>query len=181
MTLHLKTGGTWREVTQPYVKVSNVWNACSAVYIKQGGVWRLVWEPAASDITLSGSAANPNEAVESQAGAATAGWNFNTDGTVDKVEGGTVTQFQDGIEWDVNQDVPVDDYWLRATVNTGDAPTTGNTGVWNKISGASSANYVLRWTKTVSGSHSVKIEIASDSGGSTIVATGYYGCDLTVT
>lgn len=181
MTAHIKLGGTWREVTQPYVKVSGAWQAATAMYIKQGGVWRLVWEPAGSDITLSGNAANPNEAVESQAFAATAGWNFNTNGTVDKVEGGTTTQFQDGTEWDVNQDSPVDEYWLRATVNSGDAPDVGNTGVWNKISGANSSDYTLRWTKTVSSSHSVKIEIADDSSGSNIVATGYYGVDLTVT
>jgi len=43
MAHYVKTGGSWREVSQPYVKVGGTWRTVSNVYVKTGGTWREVW------------------------------------------------------------------------------------------------------------------------------------------
>lgn len=44
MTLHFKTGGTWQQVTRPYVRVGNVWKAVNEVWVKSGGTWQRSYE-----------------------------------------------------------------------------------------------------------------------------------------
>lgn len=42
MTLHVKEGGTWREVDQPFVNVEGTWKTVREVHVKHGGSWRHV-------------------------------------------------------------------------------------------------------------------------------------------
>ena len=135
-------------------------------------------------ITLSGTSGSPNTDTDSFAGpygAAVAGWTFTTTGTVLQVSTGG--QFQDGIEWTSEQDSPVNDYWLRATVDSGSTPS-GTIGSWSKVAGSGSSAQSYSWTRsgtagTTAGT--VKIEISNDSGGSNILGTGYYRGEATVT
>ena len=41
MTLHVKEGGTWREVDQPFANVGGTWKTVREVHVKHGGSWRL--------------------------------------------------------------------------------------------------------------------------------------------
>ena len=41
MTLHVKEGGTWREVDQPFANVGGTWKTVREVHGKHGGSWRL--------------------------------------------------------------------------------------------------------------------------------------------
>ena len=137
--------------------------------------------PPGPTYTLSGSTGTPNDVTntESSPTNSSAWWEFRTNGTVwSKGDSGTV-QFQDSIEWTDEQDTPTVDIWIRSTANAGAAHTTGPTnGIWNVLQGSGEANQRWTWTETTDGEAttqgSVKIEIATDSGGSNIVATGYY-------
>ena len=40
MTLHVKSGGTWREATGISVRDGGTWRTIQDGYIKDGGVWR---------------------------------------------------------------------------------------------------------------------------------------------
>lgn len=132
-------------------------------------------------ITLSGTTGAPNEAGDSaiDPADARAGWYFRTDGTVDRFSNGVLTQFQAGSEWSNFQPTPGTDYWIRATLNNGTAPNIGSSlTTWHRLSGTGEADRDWQWEQTTIGqflTDSVKVEISTDSGGSTIVATGYYG------
>jgi alpha-tubulin suppressor-like RCC1 family protein len=43
MTIHIRDGGVWKEVTQPSVRESGVWKNCSSQYIKESDVWKEVF------------------------------------------------------------------------------------------------------------------------------------------
>ena len=109
---------------------------------------------------------------------ATAGWTFNTDGTIDKVQS-TTTQFQTGVEWTDEQPSPSEDIWIRATNLAGDNPSSGpSLGTWHKLAGSGAANRTWLWIETTNGfastAGSLTIDLSTDSGGVTIVATGSY-------
>lgn len=134
--------------------------------------------PVPEVITLSGSTGSPNTAVDFAISTndAEVRWFFNSDGTVDrlKLQGSDVFEIFGPAQW-CNQ-TPVGDYWLRFTHNAGDAANVGNSsGSWL----AMTSNLSQGWQETTNGfathSGSSKVEIATDSGGSNIVATGYYG------
>ena len=135
-------------------------------------------------ITLSGTSGSPNIKVKASSSPTDArtGWKFLTDGTVDGgtgTSGVTYVQFQTGSQWSNFQPTPGKDYWLRATLDDGSVPNESSDALnsWLKLAGSGSANREFRWIETGLGAYNgaLKIEIAEDSGGSTIVATGYYG------
>ena len=137
---------------------------------------------AENPVTLSGTSGSPNldsDSFSGPFGAAVAGWVFGTDGTVTGINVGS---FNPGVEW-TSEGSP-GDYWIRATLDAGTNPTSGTMGSWLKVSGSGSSSRT--WQNTRSGSNgtttsTLKIEISTDSGGSTIVGTGYYKLDATVT
>ena len=134
-------------------------------------------------IHLSGTLVSPNydiDTFDGPFGAAVAGWAFTTTGIVAGIAGG---QFQDGIEWTEEQDSPTGDYWLYADLQTGSTPS-GTLDTWLKIAGSSSSTASFSWTRsgtngTTAGT--LRIRISDDSGGSNILATGYYRGEATVT
>lgn len=137
-------------------------------------------------VTLSGTSGAPSTAsdVVLFPADARAGWRFNTNGTVDRLQLGAYGQFQNGVEWTNLQPSPGREYWIRITANGAVNPTSGNMviGLWYKLSGTGSAAREFYWDETGAGttSGSVQVDIATDSGGSNIVATGYYGGVATV-
>lgn len=135
---------------------------------------------AAEVITLSGTT-NPGHNAASDATSdpdpAEAGFRFNTNGTVDKNENSVYTSFQAGTEWSDLQPTPGQDYWIRFSSDSGNDPDTVTMNTWLKVAGTSSLSREATWTQDSAGLNegSAKVEIAEDSGGSSIVATGFYG------
>lgn len=133
-------------------------------------------------VTLSGTVGTPNLSlcVNADPSDTTAGWIFYSNGTVQRYNGNppVLVGFQSGIEW--IDDTPLIDYWIRFDATLGTDPANGgdsSTGlIWLKLTGTGSADRSFLWEQTVVGTRSgyCKVEIATDSGGSNIVATGYY-------
>lgn len=177
--MHVKVGGSWKTVSNVYVKVGGVWKEAS-LHTKVAGEWKQIHGGEMK--TLSGTSGSPNPDNSASQNYAAAGWTFKTTGTVWKYS--SATQFQDGIEWTSGQDSPTEDSWIRATVTAGSTPN-GPVGSWLKVAGSGSADRT--WTidrDSTEGSGTttctLKIELATDSGGSNIVATGYYRANATI-
>ena len=70
-----------------------------------------------------------------------------------------------------------EDYWVRLTAAADDAPSGGSsTGTWHLLQNGSS-NHFFYWEATGpigTEAGTVKVEIATDALGASIVATGYY-------
>ena len=60
MTLHLKTGGSWRTVDSPYVNVGGTWKTVREVQIKHGGSWRHVHHTPPTEYNLGSYVLEPN-------------------------------------------------------------------------------------------------------------------------
>lgn len=133
-------------------------------------------------ITLSGTSGTPNNVLDlvGDPGTATAEWEFQSDGEVWQLRNNAAdSQFQTGIEWSNKQPSPGTHY-IEFTFNAGDAHNTG--GLSTGTCYALSVNRKVGWTISSVGSWagSVKVDIATDSGCTNIVATGYYGGDAEV-
>jgi hypothetical protein len=130
------------------------------------------------DVTLSGTSGSPNvcENTESSPDDCTAGWRFNSDGTVDKATSvlgiypGSYDQFASGVQW--ISDTPLITYYIRFTLDSGDSLTSGTTGSWLALT----SNREFYWRESGIGqtAGTVKVEIDTVGDGSNIVATGYY-------
>ncbi len=172
--------GTWQLVTEVSAKVSGSIKDILEVQTRVGGIWRTVFLKEL--FALTGTSGNPNTATDFAIipAHAQAGWIWNLDGTVDRESNGSIDIWQAGVEWTNFQPNPGDDIWLRATLDNGTPPNVGNSlDIWHKIGGSGSSNAGFKWD-TDGGpdqflNDSLKIELSTDSGGSTIVATGYYG------
>ena len=128
-------------------------------------------------ISLSGTSGTPNLADHETVvpNDCSCGWRFKTDGTIQILKNGTESgQFQAGVEW--CNVTPGSTYYVRATVSSGsiDAGISDAVNSWLALTSNRS------WSASAAGSSPggsfalLKIEIATDSGGSNIVATGYY-------
>lgn len=132
--------------------------------------------------TLSGTSGSPNTSSDFETSPvdALAGWRLMTDGTIDRVVNDVWSQFQDGTEYTDGQDSPACDWYVKATVDSGDAPSTGTLNTWLKVAGGSSFNRTWTWIEDsdpgtqASTSGTLKIEISNDASGSPVEATGYY-------
>lgn len=40
MSIHTRTGGNWKAVSEVHVKVNGTWRKCKNTYVKVGGVWK---------------------------------------------------------------------------------------------------------------------------------------------
>lgn len=99
-----------------------------------------------------------------------AGVRFNSDGTISVTQGSSVSWIYSGGTWGTPSGAgDGTTYWVRATITAGDPFTSGTTGSWIQISTAP----LWRNAVTTIGNknNTVTFEIASDSGGSNIIAT----------
>lgn len=129
-------------------------------------------------VSLSGTTGAPNTAFDFALSPDTAdgAWTFNSDGTVDRTVGATVTQFKPSSEW-IIPNSPTATYYIRAQNNAGSNPDTGPAlNTWHALTSDRS----WAWQQSTNGSKtgSIQVDIATDSGGTNIVATGYYGANL---
>lgn len=135
--------------------------------------------PPTEVVTLSGTSAAAIQNVglsNEEAGGTTFGWAFAGDGRIIMTNTNGAGSTVNYGNWCSNNP-PLNSYWIRFTANSG-APfdqsisTTINT--WHDLSANSgNAKWSIPYQAFATGS--VKVEIATDSAGSTIVATGYYG------
>ena len=131
------------------------------------------------EVSLSGTTSVPNFAFDFELDPATAQawWTFNTDGTVDKHDSDTTTQFAAATQWIIPNN-PSATYYIRATNNSGSNPTSGPAlSTWHALTSVRT----WTWSRSTNGNTtgSLKIEIATDAAGTDIVATGYYGGNVT--
>jgi hypothetical protein len=139
----------------------------------------IVGESGATE-SLSGTSVSRNQVSDSQTSPTDSDvyWEFNTSGQVWKHDT-TGTQLNDGVEFTDEQDSPTVDLWIKATLDNGDAPTSGPAlGSWWQVTGGSGSTRRWTWTETTDGfattAGTIKVELSTDSGGTPVVATGYY-------
>lgn len=124
-------------------------------------------------IALTGA----NSVWANPVGSVTVYWKFTTGGAVYYIDDGVEIEWfpwsDDGLGGAV---APSNSYWIRGSYQSGDPTTGGSTlNVWHKISGAGSSNVQFDWTSaTTPYLGEIKIEIASDAVGSTIIATDFF-------
>lgn len=130
-------------------------------------------------VGLAGTTVSPRTAFDSTVTPflATVDWEFRTDGTVYKVEDFSVpveTQDNAATTWYPDGSPPTGTYWIRFTVYSGDTPDSGDAmTTWHTLA---SVDRTFGYNRSTTGTESgiIKVEIATDSGGTNIVATGYY-------
>ena len=87
----------------------------------------------------------------------------------------TYVSVDSGTDWEIPNDFSVN-YWIRATLESGSAPTVSSgMDTWLTLA-PGGANRAWRWSRSAQGTLTgvIKLEIATDSDGNDIVATGYY-------
>lgn len=107
MSFNLKTGGAWNEVASIWAKVAGTWQQVQSAWIKVAGVWEQVYLNYL--VTLSGGAAVASTEL------GVAGIRVNTDGTIDKLEDGVVTQLAASTDWVIPNGAASSDFDVRAT------------------------------------------------------------------
>ena len=130
-----------------------------------------------NSVNLSGSSGTPNSTSDLQVDPdnSESGWRFNSDGSIQRnLNGGYSAWNPTPDEWSARQPITAigDNYWIRATLDAGSTPTAGTLNTWQQLS-TNREWYISRPVVGVS-TFTVKIEIATDSGGTNIIATGYY-------
>lgn len=160
------SSGTWVNPSKPWVKDSGIWKVPQKVFAMAAGAWSLIWQSVI--ITLHGGSCT----VFVPSGSGTATYHINSDGT-EKDQTSTLLG-----DW-INDVTQVGNYWVKATLSSGPAPTGGNvTGSWLQM------NVSRAWSLTRSSvgesTTVLSIQLASDSLGATIVATASVTLDVTV-
>lgn len=128
--------------------------------------------PASSEvISLSGTSVSPTAYTDTNNGLAICRFELRADGEF-WVERFFLSDFRIGSEWD-NQS-PSTTFYVMAQLDSGDTPNNApaSLGTWLSLD----VDRGWGWQQTIPGSTSgvLKIEIADDSVGTTILATGYY-------
>ena len=179
-SLHIKTGAsTWKNVDGLYIKTgASTWKTVNNAYVKTGSTtWKKFF--AAFAVNLSGTSGPLGAKYDTTSwivGTAQAGWVFGSDGDLTKKTGSPWTASPH--EWGSPEGTPPPStYYIKFSADAGDAPASPSlpTG-WLALTSDRS----VTWQSTGSEvDGSVKVEIATDAGGSNIVATGYYGGRIT--
>lgn len=126
-------------------------------------------------ITLSGTSSSYTSiGTEAQGADAVAGWRFNSNGTLFRTNfSGNYGVYNFLTEW--CNTTPSQTYYLRCTVQAGSlGGNSASANVWLALTSDRTFEVVDTTAGTSPVNVQMKIEIADDSGGSNIVATGYY-------
>jgi len=136
-------------------------------------------------VSLEGTTSSPeiNNFMALSDGSLIGGWRFYSNGDVADYDADSSPQFRTTGHTDWVNQSPTNNYWIRATIQAQSNPSNQSTSAspsalntWHALTGnrtftftdnrgtASYGNAFVTW----------KIEISSDSGGSTILDTGYY-------
>lgn len=163
----INIGGTWKSIDNCEVNIGGTWKSVSTIEVNIGGTWKEVW--AALAYALSGATIG-----DTNIGDATAMLRVNSDGTTDKQEGtgAAWTPINATTDWVQPNSYSSNDHWVRFEYVSGDSVGfTGTLNSWLQVSGVGGANQSMGWSSVAldrSGVYSV--QIATDSGGSNVVA-----------
>ena len=138
---------------------------------------------ASDTVALSGTLGAPNTYIglaQYPGGSAKQYLRANTSGKLEEANSspnGTLGAYvQINSEWVDPLSTYTGSYWIRATKVSGDNLTSGTLGSWLALTSsrewkleAYGSAYTPAYKETL-----LKLEIATDSGGTTIIATGYY-------
>lgn len=158
MTMHVKDGGTWKEVTAPSVRDGGAWKDVKEGWVKDAGSWKQFF--IAEQVVLTNRTVS-NFKVGSTA---TAGIIFGSTGQLQTREGATVDNVSG--EW-LDPVGGGASYWIRATLTGGVTPTTNpGLGTWLELS----STREWRNDRTTDGNTTSEIlfEIAATNGGSVL-------------
>jgi hypothetical protein len=140
----------------------------------------------ADTVALSGTLGAPNTYYafsQYPGGSAKEYLRANTNGKLEEATSllnGTLGAYnQIGTQWVVPLTTYVGNYWIRATKISGDNLTSGTLNSWISLNSNSPEWQLTAYKSQALGGIDykeilLKLEIATDAGGSTIVATGYY-------
>lgn len=104
---------------------------------------------------------------------------INSDGTVDKREGGTVTQINASTDWIIPNAKASGDYEAKWDLISGDAPT-GATGGWTEgVWAALSSNLQVGYITGAPGTESGVIRVSIRYNGGSVLDTGDFTCSAT--
>lgn len=171
MTLEVNIGGVWKTVSSVEVNVGGVWKTVSNIESNIAGVWKDV---PVGTVTLT------NASITDSGGApARATVIVRTDGTLDKREGGTVTQINTSTDWIIPNVAASSSYQAKWDLVSGDAPTEVTAGwteaSWQAISSDLTVGYATGAPGTESGVVRVSIRLGTgatlDTGDYTLSAT----------
>lgn len=131
-------------------------------------------------VQLSGSAGSPNTDTDFSVGStATAGWNFLATGDCTKISGSAHNKSEwFGYPWESSHETPDATYYIRLTTEAGTGPDSGMTP--GTVYALSSSRFfsITCGPGFQSQTYTGKIEIATDSGMTDIVDTGYYRANV---
>lgn len=154
-----------------------------------------VMVPAGNTITLHGTSGSPILSTDTDGTSAVALWTWYGDnasqsgisyeGRMADKQGDTTDNYDVGNGWTSEQDTVTNDYWIRFTAQSGDTSEMQFTGVsgydvWHAITNSGDTGTTCTLTLIAAGKGSftydatVKVEIAGGSGGTPLLATGYY-------
>lgn len=140
----------------------------------------------ADTVALSGTLGAPNTYyafAQYPGGSAKEYLRANTNGKLEEatstINGNLGAYNQIGTEWVVPLTTYVGNYWIRATKISGDNLTSGTLNSWISLNSNSPEWQLTAYKGQALGGIDykqilLKLEIATDAGGSTIVDTGYY-------
>lgn len=143
--------------------------------------------PPTETVSLEGTTSTPETFFDQSAGIQdlVMGWTFNSDGNVYKYEniynvGGSGTYLHSSTTW--NNITPSTTYYIRVTNYAGNNLSTLDSAALNSwLALTTTRTFRYRDARDITSygqeSGTMKVEIASDSGGSNILATGYYECE----
>lgn len=154
--MHVKVGGTWREVLEGWIKV--------------GGTWQQFF--AGLTFTLSVTSISDTDAAT-----ATASILVERGGNL-SFGAGNITVGDSAAEWVSPQSATVgDDYEARITVNSGVSPTVGSAGVWTPLTSDQTWSVVRVTSGTNTGNWTLEIR---DAGTLSVVASTTFDISATV-
>lgn len=165
-----RDGGTWRKAKEMYYRDGGTWRKLKEAWYRDGGVWRKIFSGATvaiPGIVLGNTSTSTSSAALLLYADGTMGAT-GSDSALDAAFWRTPTEAGAGAG-----------YWVRLTVTAGAAPSSGSsTGAW--VSLASTVSW--QWSRSTVGSTTatVTLEIASDSAGTTVLASRS-GITVTVT
>lgn len=173
---YMNDGAAWRQARSLWVHDGTAWRKARAVYVHDGTAWRQ--SAASQPVNFGGSV----EAYRvSASGAAAVSVAFQADGSIALTRTESVQSTTYASWYDANEAGIGAGYWIRATLQSGSAPSSGLVlGTWYQLSAERSWTYTTTTTGAINTrAGRLLFEISSDSAGSAIVCSGSYDISAT--
>lgn len=161
MTMHVKVGGVWQEISGLHARVSGVWQEIQQGWVRVSGTWQQFFVNAL--VTLTGGVIFPGVSIT--------GVRFNSDGTVDRNQDSVYSQIDVATDWVIPNGAAPGVYSIRFTHLSGDVPSGASYGTWLDLT--SSRELWLNSFGLGALSGSIRAEISAD-GGSSVLDSGDY-------